>query len=364
MSAVAGIETVPFRLPLKGRLAWGRDSVLESAEGVLVRVLTRDGAVGVAEAPPRPTIYGETRHSIVAVIREQLAPRLVGRPVEDLEGARAAIAFLANNHTAKGAVDMALWDAHAEERGVSLAERLAVPAGRKVEVSYILGLAEPRAALAEAQWVYEQGVRVLKVKIGGDLEADLQKIELLRDELEGRGVRLYVDANETLSATEWPQALGRLRDAGVLWVEEPLPVELLRERARLRHRSILPLIADDSAFSLRDLRRELELDTFDILNIKPARTGYGESLRMLELARERGKGVMVGSQASTTLGTARAALVAGLPGVEYPSELSFFLRLEDEIVDRVLEIRDGRLDLDQVAAIRIDESRLRKFSLD
>ncbi|MEZ4584071.1 MAG: hypothetical protein R3A10_20950 [Caldilineaceae bacterium] len=41
---------------------------------VLVRVFLRDGSSGVAEAPPRPTIYGETVASIRAVIEEELAP--------------------------------------------------------------------------------------------------------------------------------------------------------------------------------------------------------------------------------------------------------------------------------------------------
>ncbi|MEZ4612911.1 MAG: hypothetical protein R2838_22155 [Caldilineaceae bacterium] len=36
--------------------------------------------------------------------------------------------------------------------------------------------------------------------------------------------------------------------------------------------AVLPVIADDSCFTVLDLRRELALDTFDILNIKTART--------------------------------------------------------------------------------------------
>ena len=157
-------------------------------------------------------------------------------------------------------------------------------------------------------------------------------------------------------------ALTRLANAGVLWAEEPLPIERVRERAALRARRVMPLIADDSTFSLRDLRRELELDTFDVLNIKPARTGYQESREMLELAHSRGKGAMVGSQASTTIGTARAAAFAALAGVDHPCELAFFLKLDAEIVDRPLEIRDGRLSVEEAARVEIDEARLREFA--
>jgi L-alanine-DL-glutamate epimerase-like enolase superfamily enzyme len=217
-------------------------------------------------------------------------------------------------------------------------------------------------ALAEARWVVDRGVRVLKVKIGGDLAVDRERVAALRSEL-GPGVRLYVDANETLDCETAAVVLTRLRAAGVEWAEEPLPIERVRDRAALRARGVMPLIADDSAFSLRDLERELELDTFDVLNLKPARTGYQESRDMLERARSRGKGVMVGSQAATTIGTARAAAFAGLGGIDYPCELAFFLKLDAEIVDRPLEIRDGRLDLVAAARVEIDEARLREFAV-
>src|SRR5262245_55391486 len=171
MSRIAAIDTVAFRLPLRGALAWGKESVIDAAEGVLVRVRAESGALGVAEAPPRPTIYGETRGSIEAAVRDLLAPRLIGRPLEDLAGARRAMAFLAGNQTARGALDMALHDALARERSVTLPQLLGAVTS-EVEVSYILGLADRDAAVAEARWVIGRGVRVLKVKIGGETPAD------------------------------------------------------------------------------------------------------------------------------------------------------------------------------------------------
>ena len=79
---------------------------------VLVTVTLSDGSTGVAEAPPRPTIYGETAATITAIIGEELAPRLVGQP--------AAVAWA---HAAdpqqphgQGAIDMAVHDVGAKRR--------------------------------------------------------------------------------------------------------------------------------------------------------------------------------------------------------------------------------------------------------
>jgi L-alanine-DL-glutamate epimerase-like enolase superfamily enzyme len=147
------------------------------------------------------------------------------------------------------------------------------------------------------------------------------------------------------------------------YCEEPLAVEQIRARAALRARSVLPIIADDSVFTLRDLHRELEMDTFDILNIKTPRTGYTESLAMAMRASAAGKGIMVGSQAGSTIGTARAAIFAARPEIAHPSELSFFLKLREEITERRLTVVDGWLNIQDALAMRIDPAQLRAMAV-
>ena len=142
-----------------------------------------------------------------------------------------------------------------------------------------------------------------------------------------------------------------------------MPVELIKERAALRQQQVLPLIADDSCFSWRDLQRELALDTFDILNIKTARTGYTESQRMLTAALAHGKTIMIGSQASASLGTVRAALFAALPGIDHPSELSFFLKVKEDILTETLTLHDGYFDVTRFANATVDHDLLRSATV-
>ncbi|MEZ4612912.1 MAG: hypothetical protein R2838_22160 [Caldilineaceae bacterium] len=165
------VETLSFRLPMRGVLRWGKSSALNEVRHVLVRVFLRDGSSGVAEAPPRPTIYGETVASIRAVIEEELAPRIVGTTVA---AAAARLDEIPNNHTAKGALDMALHDALAQSRGETLAAHLGARRAL-IPVSYILGIADLDTALTEASAVYAAGVRVFKVKVGGDWAADAMR---------------------------------------------------------------------------------------------------------------------------------------------------------------------------------------------
>ena len=360
MPTIVDIQTIPFCLPMKGTLSWGKAGHLAVLEHVLVKLVTDSGHVGWAEAPPRPTIYGETPESIQTIIEKHLKPRLVGRAIENVQEINQVLNAIANNHTAKGAIDIALHEAIAASREQTLFNYLEPPQ-HQVKVSYILGIADQATMLAEAKTVYEQGVRVLKVKVGRNFDEDVALIRRLQVEFEGGGLSLYADANEGLLPDHAQAQLQQLADLDILYVEEPLPVELIPERVALRQTETLPLIADDSTFTLRDLQRELRFDTFDILNIKTARTGYTTSRQMLNAARERHKGVMIGSQASSTLGTVRTALFAGLDGIDHPSELSFFLKLDDDIVNRPLEIVEGYLDLTNLMDITVDEARLAQF---
>jgi L-alanine-DL-glutamate epimerase-like enolase superfamily enzyme len=357
------ISATPFRLPMLGALRWGQAAAFSEIRHVLIEVELSDGTIGVGEAPPRPTIYGETVHSIVGIIEQELAPRLIGKAVPTAFPSRngawpsGALDVIRNNNTAKGALDIALHHAASRYVGQTLAERLG-SRRRQVKVSYILGIGDLDTILEEAERVTAQGVRVLKVKVGRNWQEDLEKIHELRNILDSE-VELYADANECFTTDNAASRLAQLRELGLLYCEEPLAVEEIRERAALRSARLLPLIADDSTFTYRDLCREVAFDTFDILNIKTARTGYTESERMSRLAGLHGKGIMIGSQASSTLGTAQAALFAARPEIAHPSELSFFLKIKEDIVSHPLRLENGYLDLETVTAVEVDPDLLR-----
>lgn len=354
---VARVEGLPFRLPLRGTLAWGAHSALSAAEHVLVRVTLDDGTVGVAEATPRPTIYGETPGSVVAILRH-LEPALLGMEITDEERLNRVRNSVANNHTARGALDMALHDARARARGLTLWDTLLGPNPR-VRVSFILGIDTPAAMLAEAERVVEAGVRCLKVKVGRDHARDLAVIRNLRGTF-GDEVQLYADSNETLTPDLAPQALAAMREAGLTYVEEPLPVRDLRARAALHARGLLPIVADDSCFTPADLARELDFGTFDILNVKTARNGFTDGLAMLRTAAAHGKRGMVGSQASTGLGTLHAALLSTQSEVTEPCELSFVLKLQDDLLDQPITFRDGWMDVPSLRNHVVNPHKLKR----
>ena len=269
---------------------------------------------------------------------------LAGRAVDTFESVASLcdqLAQVKHNNTAKGALDMALHQALANSHGESLATYLAL-ARKRIRLSTIVSTGSLEAVMADVEAAFRAGLRVFKVKIGRDIESETETIRRLIEIYPP--AQFYVDANETLPNEEAADILDRLFELGLLYCEEALPVHQLRHRRDLRRNCKMPIIADDSAFTLADLEREIEFDSFDILNIKTARTGFSESRRMLDLAEQAGKGLMIGSQASSLLGCMHAALFAADKRVDCASECSFFLKTEADltlappIVDGYLEV--------------------------
>jgi L-alanine-DL-glutamate epimerase-like enolase superfamily enzyme len=348
MPTISRVTATPYNVPLKATLKWGQGHELPTLRHVLMSVTLSDGAIGIAESTPRPTIYGETQESVLAITEQHLAPAVTGQAVEtigDIDALSERLALIKNNQTAKGALNMALHAALAQSQGTTLSKLLGVSQAR-TRVSYIVSTGSIDDVLADVAEIYAAGVRVFKVKIGKNIPQEIDTIQRLQNAFADG--QFYVDANQCLGADNAADVLNQLAGMGVLYCEEALPVHQIRQRHELRQRTTLPIIGDDSCFSVEDVQRELDFDTVDIINIKTARTGFSESRAMLAAARAAGKGVMVGSQASSLPGCLQAALFAGLDGVNHATECSFFLKTDSDL-SSAPRIVDGWLDLAEVA---------------
>ena len=85
-----------------------------------------DGAIGVAEcvADANPYYSAETTGTAWHVIREFIAPLVLGRTFAHPREVLDALAVIRGHNMAKAAVEMAMWDLFARQQGVSLSSVL------------------------------------------------------------------------------------------------------------------------------------------------------------------------------------------------------------------------------------------------
>jgi L-Ala-D/L-Glu epimerase len=303
------------------------------ADNVLVRVELANGELGLGEAAPFPAVSGETQASTLRAL-ERVLPLLVGRDVRALRPLHEELAseLLGAAPAALAGVEQALFDAQARALGVSLTD-LFGGARDRVRTDLTITQGSPEAAAAAARRAQERGFRTLKVKVGGvRVEHDLARLTVIRA---AHGGPLLLDANagfDELEARELLRALARA-DVPIALFEEPVRTGDLDALGRLAELGV-PLAADESARSARDVLALCRAGVVRAVNLKIQKTGVFGALAIAEIVRAAGLELMIGGMVESEVGmTFSAHLASGRGHVRFvdldtPFWFSDFVTLE------------------------------------
>jgi len=361
------VRTVPYAIPYRKPLRFASGSI-DLADNVLVEIVTSDGVVGIAEAPPRPYTYGETQASIVTVIEQIFAPAIIGLSILDRELVRSRLARTVGNPTAKAAINMAMWDAWGKTIDTPVHSLLGGFTDH-LQVSHMLGFDDPEVVAAEAIQLRETlGISSFKIKVGRrPIPLDVAVCKAVREAL-GPEAELYIDGNRGWTAAESALAVRQLEDVGLSRVEELCPADGVLGRRWLVSQCPIPFVADESAPTPADVTREILAGAATAVSIKTARTGFSDSLRVSHLAEGLGIEAVIGNQIDAHLGTICSLVFGASQEITARSaaELSNYLDMADGLLQEPLLIENGhmrvpdgpglgvRLDPEKVARYRVD----------
>jgi L-alanine-DL-glutamate epimerase-like enolase superfamily enzyme len=339
---------------------------MDCAEHVLVIVRTdKDDLIGVAEGIPRPTIYGETQDSMVAVILDHLSPRICGIEIFDLDRIWARMGEVYWNPGAKAAIDVAVHDAIGKVCGVSI-NRLLGYCGREVRLTWRVRSYPSLDQVAEdVSKRAQEGFQSFKVKVGYGLEKDVETIRTVREAAGGAAI-IYADGNLVFDYESAISFLRRVERWNLTFFEEPIPINDIRGRRLLVQHSRVPILGDESVFTVRDVMREIDLGIIGAISLKVPRTGYYLSRKIITLAEQAGLPMLVGTQAETGLGFASfAQLAASSSRITYPLEISGALNIEDDLITNPLRPVQGRVSVPDRPGLGVDMDweKVRKYSL-
>jgi len=345
---ITKVEAIPFRIPYGKLLSWATGSA-DAAEHVLVRIHTDEGIVGLAESIPRPTIYGESQVSVCHAVLNWFAPILEGASPFDINRIHREMSQYFANHTAKAAIDMALYDIQAKAAGLPLCRFLGGEYSESgIPVTWMVHLDDLGSMVRQVQEKFEQGYRSFKLKGGTDAAKDVLLVRTIRREL-GEEPLLYIDANQGYSPPEAAYVAKQCLEFGVTILEEPIRKELYAARKDFKQRQLngcgeIQVLGDDSVYTPFDVMRELQERTIDLISLKTARTGVTDSRKIAAIAEQFGAGLLIGTQGDSAIGTMLSAQIAmGLGVLKYPAELSFFTILPGDLLEHPPVVRDGRL---------------------
>lgn len=301
-----GHLSIPLRTPFKTAVR-----TVTHVEDVLVKICTDQGAVGCGSAAPAPLITGDTEGSIMAAIEGPLKKHLVGRAIEDFEGVKMQLPGLPGvNNGARAAVDIALYDLYGQLHGLPV-YKLMGGTTKGLITDITISLNEPAEMVRDSLDAVRRGFTILKVKVGSHPGKDMERLKAIRAAV-GNTVILRLDANQGWTPEEAVSIIERMEeDIGIELVEQPVKGRDLEGLKFVTDRVAVPVVADESAFSLRDVADIIRMRAADMINIKLMKTGgLYHALHICDLAHNAGMECMVGCMMESRISVTAAAHLA------------------------------------------------------
>jgi L-alanine-DL-glutamate epimerase-like enolase superfamily enzyme len=339
---ITRVDAVEVKLRLEQPYTIAYESV-ESVTNVFLRIETNTKISGLGCAAPDLAVTGETATSVLDAIRNVVESELRGsdplRLSMLLERLREP---LATQPSARSAVDMALHDILGKRAGLPLWKVLG-GFRERIRTSITIGILPVDETVEQARGWVRQGFTSLKIKGGLDVDADVERLLRVREEV-GHKIELRFDANQGYTVDKTLDLVKRAKRAHLELIEQPTPKGQPDLLGRVTDEVSLPVMADESLTSLRDAFRLARHGLVDMVNVKLAKVGgIADSLQINAVARAAGLAVMVGCMDESAFSIAAGLHFAlARPNVMY-ADLDGHIGLIDDPASIAVQLRDGYL---------------------
>lgn len=365
---ITKVEAIPFKIPMRKDVGVLKSAVvtMNSAEHVLVKVITDCDVTGYAEAHERPTIYGETQASITHIINRYIGPAITGMEVCDTEKILNKIDKYGSNYTAKGALDTAVHDALTKILEIPMYKYFGGWGEPKAKAVAPISLYPPEETAEKALAMFETyGVTGFKLKAGLDPKRDVASVKAVRAALGPEAV-IYVDANQGYSPNEAISTIRKMEEFDIAWVEEPVRKDDFAGKAKVGQNIGVPILLDESVWTPGEVMNNIRMGIGGVISIKAVRTGCAKSRKIAMMAEAANIPCVTGTGRDSSLGAVvNAHIVAGFKNV-LMGELTDFTVYEASLIQEELKLSDGYLYLPEGngLGVSIDEAVLEKYRLD
>lgn len=372
---ITRIETIPIRVPIKPALAIksGLGGTHSVSPFLLVKVFADDGLIGLGEVSCTPRWSGEDQVTAGHFINTYFAPLLIGeslREVVDVERLTKAFTFpVAGNQFTKAGVEMALWDLLGKSLNKPVYELLGGKVREFVRLKWSVSGSEPEKAVTIARGAIERGFTAMKVKVGIEPEGDVARVRAVRECI-GDKIKLGVDANGGWKTVQTAvSTIRRICDAAkIAFAEQPVPAGDHEEMAAVRRQIDVPVIADESLYSLADAHALVRSKACDIFSIYIGKAGgIGPAKTIADFALEQGIACTIGS--NLELGVGSAAMLhlgcahRGITPDEYPCDIIGPFYYEDDVLKEPLALANGRAipPTRHGLGVELDDAKVEKY---
>jgi len=357
--------SIPFAEPYRLSKIYG---TLHDARAVIVKIKTDEGLVGLGEADPMIPFTEESPETAMAVLRDIIAPDLIGKDPGQLTQLESSLEPKVNGYsTAKGAINMALYDILGKAIGKPVYhfmgglrhERLPLLLG----ISSI-GLEQSIVAIEE---LGSRGVTTVMLKMGEMPIADeIQRFIGIRERF-GNSIKLVADANQGWDLSETLAFIDGIQGYHLDLLEQPIERRNLSDLKRICEHVTCSLSADESLVETEDAAVLIRGEIVNVFSIKVSKNGgLDQSKLIAQMAADSGLKCLMNSMLEFGI-TQAASLHLGctLPNLmDCGHAYGSVTRMSDDITDFGQNISGGIVTVPSGPGlgVNLDEDKLKKYT--
>jgi L-alanine-DL-glutamate epimerase-like enolase superfamily enzyme len=275
---------------------------IKNSEQVFIKIYTNKDIYGVGEASPVMVVQGETQETAVTMAKLFAKVLINKNPLEIARRLQEINAVSPWHNSIKSAFDMALYDIASKNAGMPLYQFLGGSNDKKIKSFGTVFIDTPEYMADTALILVKKGLEIIKVKLGKNVPADIERIRAIREKI-GGDTPIFIDANQGYNEAEALKVLRAIEKYNVQSAEQPLPKDNIEGMARLNAISPIPIMADESLFDHRDALRVVRYNACSTINIKLAKSGgIHNALKIHSIAEAADIKCQVGCMNETRLG--------------------------------------------------------------
>ena len=328
--SIQRIETYSVKLRYHEPFRIATATSFES-HNVIVKITTDSKITGIGESSPSERVTNETPKTVIEAL-DQIAPHLIGMsPLRIEQIIETMDRIVAENPSAKAAIDIALYDIMGKTAEKPLFKLLG-GFREAVLTDLTLSIKKPEEMAEDAVRAVGKGFKALKVKVGVNPEEDFERVREIREAV-GADIAIRIDANQGWTVNQAIEVLKRLECFDIEFAEQPVTADDIKGLAEIRKNSSILVMADESVHSPEDALNLIRQDAVDLINIKLMKSGGIHKARRIAAVAEAAKvPCMIGCMGESTIGiTAGVQLAAAIKNIEY-ADLDSDILIRDKLV--------------------------------
>ena len=300
---------------------------------IIVKIESDDGYVGYGEAVADEHVTGETWESTYSLLKNTLAPLLIGHDPEEFERIHERMnKAVYGAPAAKAAIDIACHDLTAKKLGVPVYQLIGGRFHDRFPITHVLSIQEPAIMAEEAVRKVAEGYRSFKMKVGKDVLQDLERIRTVRNAV-GAGIAIRVDVNQGwVNSSNALKALASLEELNIDWLEQPVIADDLDGLAELKKKARIPIMVDEGLKGMKEMKEVILKQAADKANIKLMKCGgILPAVKLANQAEMAGIECQIGSMVESSIGSAAGFHVAFSKKIITSVELTGPLKFSKDI---------------------------------